>query len=127
MFCWCYRLGCIVQGFNWESCKSDWYKVLMGQMDQIAAAGFTAVWFPPPSDSVSPQGYLPRDLYHLDSAYGSEAQLRECIQMFNSKDIKVCADIVVNHRCAHKQVRCIMHPLHAFSVPMENCCVLNVT
>ena len=38
----------------------------------IADAGITSVWLPPPSDSVSPQGYLPRDLYDLNSAYGSE-------------------------------------------------------
>ncbi len=34
------------------------------------------LWLPPPSDSVSPQGYLPRDLYDLSSAYGSEVRPR---------------------------------------------------
>lgn len=62
------------------------------------------MWFPPPSDSVSPQGYLPRDLYLLESHYGSETELRECIQTFATQNIKVVADIVINHRCAHKQV-----------------------
>ncbi len=71
----------------------------MGKVKDIAAAGFTAVWLPPPSDSVSPQGYLPRDLYCLDSAYGSEAELRDLISMFHEHQIKVCADIVINHRC----------------------------
>ena len=33
----------------------------------IAKTGFTSVWLPPPSESVSPQGYLPGDLYKLDS------------------------------------------------------------
>lgn len=93
-----------VQGFNWESCKQDWYAVLASQARAIGEAGFTSVWFPPPSDSVSPQGYLPRDLYLLDSTYGSEKELRECIQTFSGLDIKVVADIVINHRCAHKQV-----------------------
>ncbi len=43
------------QGFNWESSKEAWYKKLALQADEIAAAGFTAIWFPPASDSVSPQ------------------------------------------------------------------------
>jgi alpha-amylase len=99
------RPRCDVQGFNWESCKEEWYKVLASQAGTIAASGFTSVWFPPPSDSVSPQGYLPRDLYLLDSGYGTESELRECIASFAAHNIKVVADIVINHRCAHKQVR----------------------
>lgn len=43
------------QGFNWESSKESWYKKLAGQATEIADAGFTAIWFPPASDSVSPQ------------------------------------------------------------------------
>lgn len=45
------------------------------------------------------QGYLPRDLYHLDSCYGSESDLRELISVCHEYNIKVIADIVVNHRC----------------------------
>ncbi len=44
------------------------------------------------------QGYLPRDLYSLDSSYGSEGELRELITAFHQNNIKVIADIVVNHR-----------------------------
>ena len=69
------------------------------------AAGFTALWLPPPSDSVSQQGYLPRDLYNLNSCYGSEGDLRDCISVLHENNLKVIADIVINHRCAHTQVR----------------------
>lgn len=68
-----------------------------------AETGFTSIWLPPPTDSVSPQGYLPRDLYQLDSRFGSEASLRECIDALKDLNFKVIADIVINHRCAHKQ------------------------
>ena len=94
-----------VQGFNWESCKAKHYKVLMEQAPKIAAAGFSCIWLPPPSDAVSPQGYLPRDLYLLDTEYGTESELRECIKELQRWNLKVIADIVINHRCAHKQVR----------------------
>ena len=80
-------------------------QVLKDKTGQIAAAGYTALWLPPPSDSVSQQGYLPRDLYNLNSCYGSEGALRECIQVLHEANLKVIADIVINHRCAHSQVR----------------------
>lgn len=93
----------LLQGFNWDSHHQDWYKVVANQAREISNLGFTSIWLPPPSDSVSPQGYLPRDLYSLDSRYGSEAELRECIQGLHGVGIKVLADIVINHRCAQYQ------------------------
>lgn len=50
------------------------------------------------------QGYLPRDLYHLDSAYGTEAELRDLISQFHDHNIKVIADIVINHRYVGRTV-----------------------
>jgi alpha-amylase len=48
----------MMQGFNWESWKENggWYNFLMGKVDDIATAGITHVWLPPPSHSVGEQG-----------------------------------------------------------------------
>lgn len=45
----------LLQAFNWESHKHNYYKTLQGQVKEFAKAGISSVWLPPPSDSVSPQ------------------------------------------------------------------------
>ena len=50
-----------------------------------------------------PQGYLPRDLYNLNSKFGSEDELRQLINVIHEHKMLAIADIVVNHRCAHFQ------------------------
>ena len=47
----------IWQGFNWESSnKGGWYNLLKNSIPDLANAGITHVWLPPPSQSIAPQG-----------------------------------------------------------------------
>ncbi|KAI4384241.1 hypothetical protein MLD38_002421 [Melastoma candidum] len=94
-----YEILC--QGFNWESHKSGrWYMELEGRASELSALGFTIIWLPPPTDSVSPEGYMPRDLYNLNSRYGTVDQLKVLVKKFHEVNIKVLGDVVLNHRCA---------------------------
>jgi len=91
----------VLQGFHWNSAgytNPDWYNTLMNNVGDISTLGFTHVWFPPPSDSASREGYLPRQLNNLNSNYGSSAELTNVISALKSKGIQSIADIVVNHR-----------------------------
>ncbi len=96
----------LLQGFHWAShaggvddrtrSRQSWYAVLRDNAAAIRAAGFTYVWFPPPSDSLAPQGYIPRRWNVLDTAYGTEAELRAAIRALGP--VKAMADVVLNHR-----------------------------
>jgi alpha-amylase len=92
----------ILQGFHWNSHTTDWYVHLVSKAQDIKDAGFTIVWFPPPSQSVDSHGYLPGRLYNLDSNYGTQAQLQNAISALHP--VKAIADIVINHRCGQYQI-----------------------
>eukprot|EP00250_Pteridium_aquilinum_P017935 c23849_g2_i1 orf=436-3144(+) len=93
----------VFQGFNWESWRKKWYLELGPKAADLSSCGITTIWFPPPTQSVSPQGYMPGDLYNLNSAYGTEEELKSCIEEMHHHDLLVLGDAVLNHRCAqHK-------------------------
>lgn len=50
--------------------------------------GFTVIWLPPPTDSVSAEGYMPRDLYDLNSKYGSVEELRMAVGALHAAGLK---------------------------------------
>ncbi|KAG0607025.1 hypothetical protein M758_9G186900 [Ceratodon purpureus] len=87
-----------IQGFNWESHKQRWWVTLKEKVPELASWGFTSMWLPPICDSLAPQGYLPKDLYNLNSAYGSEAELKSLLRDMKKNGLKPMADIVINHR-----------------------------
>jgi hypothetical protein len=47
------------------------------------------------------QGYMPGQLYKLDSCYGNSQQLQGLLQKLKDTGIDPLADIVINHRCVH--------------------------
>ncbi|KAG2243293.1 hypothetical protein Bca52824_094862 [Brassica carinata] len=88
----------ILQAYNWESHKHNWYKNLDAKVPDISKSGFTSAWLPPPSQSLAPEGYLPQDLYSLNSAYGSEHLLKSLLGKMKQYKVRAMADIVINHR-----------------------------
>ncbi|OMP12226.1 hypothetical protein CCACVL1_00071 [Corchorus capsularis] len=91
----------LCQGFNWESNKSGrWYMELKEKASEISSLGFTVIWLPPPTESVSPEGYMPSDLYNLNSRYGTIDELKELVKSLHEVGLKVLGDAVLNHRCA---------------------------
>ncbi|XVE53285.1 hypothetical protein DITRI_Ditri02bG0192300 [Diplodiscus trichospermus] len=94
----------LCQGFNWESHKSGrWYMELKEKASEIYSLGFTVIWLPPPTESVSPEGYMPKDLYNLNSRYGTVDELKGLVKSFHEVGLNVLGDAVLNHRCASFQ------------------------
>ena len=91
--------GVMLQAYNWNSCKlgKSWWKTVKSNSSMIKDK-FEYVWFPPVSDSGSDNGYLPRQLNDLNSAYGSASDLIAAINSVKSEYTKPIADIVINHR-----------------------------
>jgi alpha-amylase len=98
-----------------------WWDHLASQARALAAAGFTAVWLPPPlkgASGVASVGYDPFDDYdlgsknqkgHLETRYGSREQLARCVAMFRAIGIDVYVDLVENHRDGDNAGEAVFH------------------
>ncbi|KAK1440163.1 hypothetical protein QVD17_05988 [Tagetes erecta] len=76
-------------GFNWESCRKKWYVDLAPKAADLSKCGITTVWLPPPTESVAPQGYMPSDLYNLNSSYGTQEELKYYIEEMHKHHLLV--------------------------------------
>jgi len=91
----------MLQGFHWTSSHSqnpNWYQIIAQNAPAIRGAKFDLVWFPPPSQAAfNDEGYMPTRWNVLNSAYGTENDLKAAISALN--DVRAIADVVINHRC----------------------------
>ena len=102
--------GVLMQGFYWDvPSGGTWYNVLASKAKELKAAGFTAIWFPPPTKGMSggySMGYDVFDHYDLgeynqkgtvETRFGSIDELKAAINAFHAEGIQVYADAVMNH------------------------------
>lgn len=71
------------QGFNWESWRRQWYLELATKAADLSRCGITAVWLPPPTESVAPQGSFASFIYFSHQTVrkwcGPYIQLEHCL------------------------------------------------
>ena len=95
----------LIQAFGWESCNNHghWYSIVEKNIPILKSLKATHVWLPPPSASVSKEGYLPTQYYDLSSRYGNIKSLKSLTTSLLKQGMRPVADIVINHRCADAQ------------------------
>ncbi|MEM7654640.1 MAG: alpha-amylase family glycosyl hydrolase, partial [Bacteroidota bacterium] len=109
----------ILQGFYWNSHPGDpsdpvnggiWWDSLAEVSPELAGAGISTIWAPPMTKGFGnlwDMGYGLYEYYDLGeydqkgstrTRHGTRAQLDHFLQVAHNHDLKVMADIVLNHR-----------------------------
>ncbi|WP_414053053.1 alpha-amylase [Macrococcus animalis] len=100
----------IMQYFEWHSNgDGEHWNRLKDEAASLKEKGFDAIWLPPvtKADHVMNTGYSVYDLYDLGefdqkgqvrTKYGTKEQLIAAINSLHDHDIKVYADVVLNHK-----------------------------
>lgn len=101
----------ILQGFHWNSSRNTpekWYQVLARMAPVIGQDGFTKIWLPPvwadksswsdPAKGTSGggEGYYWND-FDKNSAYGTDAELKQAVTALTRAGVQVMYDVVPNH------------------------------
>ncbi|KAL2269917.1 hypothetical protein VTJ83DRAFT_2101 [Remersonia thermophila] len=85
-------------------CGGTW-RGLISKLDYIQGMGFTSVWISPvvkqidgnSKDGSSYHGYWAKDIWSLNSAFGTEQDLKDLSSALHSRGMYLMLDIVTNH------------------------------
>lgn len=72
-----------------------------GDLDSGKSLGVEGIWLNPIFLSPSYHKYDTMDYYAIDHRFGTEADLRELIQLCHERDVKIILDLVINHTSVH--------------------------
>jgi len=106
----------MMQYFEWYLPNDGlWWKRCAAKAENLASLGITDIWLPPAYKGTSQEdvGYGVYDMYDLGefdqkgtirTKYGTKEEYIEAIRSFHDANIRVFADIVLNHRMGGDEV-----------------------
>lgn len=109
----------MMQYFEWHANgDGEYWKRLKEDAPKLKESGIDAIWLPPAckADHVTNTGYSIYDLYDLGefdqkgqvrTKYGTKEELLDAIKACHENDIKVYADIVLNHKAGADETEII--------------------
>ncbi len=68
-----------------------------GNMNSETSLGVQGIWLSPIFTSPSYHKYDARDYYQIDWRFGTEADLKELIELCHSRNVKLILDLAINH------------------------------
>ncbi len=102
--------GVMMQAFYWDvPAGGTWWNVVKGKVTSWSNAGINAIWLPPVSKAQNGKfsmGYDPTDYFDfgnynqngtVQTRFGSKTELVSLISKSHQQNVKVFADIVLNH------------------------------
>lgn len=102
--------GLLFQAFEWNlEDKGNYYKEMIEKLDELKEIGVTAIWLPPvyKATGTNDTGYGVYDIFDLGefdqkgsirTKYGRKEELIQLIEEIHKRDMKVYADVVLNHK-----------------------------
>ncbi len=120
--------GLLFQGFEWYlSDDGNYYKDMLLKLDDLSAIGVTSIWLPPvcKATGTNDTGYGIYDLFDLGefdqkgsirTKYGTKDQLKTLIKEIHNREMRVYADVVLNHKAGADKAEKFM----AIMVDQEN-------
>jgi alpha-amylase len=106
-------MGVLLQAFYWgcperAGREFEWWDYVKEQVPNLAQAGFTALWLPPPSKASTQKdmGYEPFDHFDLGEFdqrggvptwFGTRKALEELIHHAHGNDMQVYVDLAINN------------------------------
>ena len=102
--------GVLMQAFYWDvPAGGTWWNTVKTKVTTWSNAGIDAIWLPPASKAQNgafSMGYDPTDYFDfgdfnqngtVETRFGSRTELESLISTAHSQNVKVFADIVINH------------------------------
>ncbi|KAF2166514.1 carbohydrate-binding module family 20 protein [Zasmidium cellare ATCC 36951] len=97
--------GSTTAACNWGSYCGGTWQGLINKLDYVKGMGFTAVWISPVVKNIAGgtpygdpyHGYWPQDIYSLNSAFGTPADLKALSAALHSRGMYLMVDTVSNH------------------------------